>query len=394
MDQVQTYIQPALDTLKNPYVVGVLGILAIVYGSLMAPQLPPSVASWFANPIFKVLFIFLILAVRNINPTVAILLTLGLIISMQTLNRYRVFTMANEVSQITAQKPTGPLPPTPPQFQPIARPQYQQPTADENQQMSLEVAEEMKRQQEIAKQNEMLGRQQNPGVETYAQQENEEKQENDESGVPDAEKRPVDALHPMNRPTWETAALTPRVEDPDDPRNPGWKALYGPNVDVSIYELNPPFLRKNLPNQFVNPRGAVKADGPQIYPPQYGDKLPRVAPPQKGPSRYSAYHGYPAVPSQSAGASNYPADPRMRKNLRDIDDNMPSPIIPQDQQILPNSFLGENPALPNYGNRGMDVAAKLNPGNDNYSGSQGLMWQPGYPGSRSGAIYATQNSEL
>ena len=103
MDVLETYFRPIIQTLRNPYIVGLLSLLAVVYGSLMAPQLPPMVASWFANPIFKVLFIFLILAVRNISPTVSILLALGLVISMQTLNRYRVFTMANEVSQMTSQ---------------------------------------------------------------------------------------------------------------------------------------------------------------------------------------------------------------------------------------------------------------------------------------------------
>jgi hypothetical protein len=418
MDQVETYLQPVIDTLKNPYVVGVFGILAIVYGSFLAPELPPSVAAWFDNPIFKVLFIFLILAVQNINPVVAILLALGFIISMQTLNRYRVFSMANEVSQMTAQKPASP-------------PSQPMPTAEEMQQLNREADEAIKNQQNQNEmpmptpmpnsmrqqnqnempmptlmpnsmrqqsQNEMpmpmpmpnSMRHQDIGVETYAQPE----RKAEEMGVLDAEGRPMESLHPMNRPTWETTALTQRVEDPNDPRNPGWKALAGPNVDVSLYELNPPFLRKNLPNQFGNPRSSVKSDDPQIYPPQYGDMLPRMTPPQKGPSRYSAYHGYPVIPTQLTGPSPAPANAPMRKNLRDLNENMPSPVVPQDQQMLPNSFMGENSTLSYYGNKVTDVVAKLNPRNDNYSGSQGLMWQPGYPGNNKGATYATNASEL
>lgn len=57
MDRLDTYLEPAFEYLKNPYVMGVIGILSVVYGSFMAPQLPPTVAAWFQNPIFKVIFI-------------------------------------------------------------------------------------------------------------------------------------------------------------------------------------------------------------------------------------------------------------------------------------------------------------------------------------------------
>jgi hypothetical protein len=108
MDRIESITQPYVEYLKNPYVVGVVGILAFVYGSKIAPKLQPPYAQWFDNPIFKVLFIFLILAVHQVSPTIAIVLTLALIISLQTLSRYKIFTMANEVSQITAQ-PQAPV---------------------------------------------------------------------------------------------------------------------------------------------------------------------------------------------------------------------------------------------------------------------------------------------
>lgn len=83
---------------KNPYVVAVIGIIAIVYGGLLAPNLPASVAQLFANPVFKVGAIALILAVKHIQPSLAILLAIGLVISVQTLNRYQIFSTTQAVS--------------------------------------------------------------------------------------------------------------------------------------------------------------------------------------------------------------------------------------------------------------------------------------------------------
>ena len=107
----------------------------------------------------------------------------------------------------------------------------------------------------------------------------------------------MNILHPMNRPTKETTLISHRVEDPNDPNHPGWSILYKPNVDVSIYELNPPFLRKNLPNQFRNNKGDIVPNEPSTYPPQYENFIkPKVIPPRTSATRYSAYHGYPVKP--------------------------------------------------------------------------------------------------
>lgn len=485
MDQVQPYIQPAFDYLKNPYIVGVVGIIAIVYGSLMAPQLPPSVAAWFDNPIFKVLFIFLILAVRNISPTVSILLALGLIISMQTLNRYRVFSMANKVSQMTAQKPVVPARriPAVPVAPTVPSVPAMHPTEDEMHQMNQEMTQEMmnqKQQQNLQGREDIMSGQEdiNAGQQKVAQGQRKVMESNypfvkgagqiaqgaldivgdvgglvksgtgqardlvgnvgtlvtdstgrvldlvgnvgslvtDSTGrvrsiisgepaaanqvkqatVPqrkvvsmDAKEKPVEALHPMNRPTVETSFVQPRVEDPNDPEHPGWRKLYTPNVDVSIYELNPPFLRKNLPNQFLNPKGAIKMEGPPIYPPQFENKIqPGIIPPRHGASRYSAVHGYPVLPQTASPQVETPTGLYMKggRILRDINDNMPSPIVPVKEQQLPQNFM-QDPVLPSYENSKIEVGSKLNPHNGNYMGPQGLSYQSGYPGPRQGAAY-------
>ena len=393
MDQLQAYTQKATTYLKNPYVVGVCGILAVVYGSLMAPQLPPTVASWFANPIFKVLFIFLILAVRNIDPTVSIILTLGLIISMQTLNRYRVFTMANEVSQLTAQnanrKPVeapirAPMPPRQEQEQPA------RPSADELSQINQELLASMNTQEQSeavnrteVRENLSMGDfgfgQASPASAPQAQPASQETGDS----IPDAKLKQKDALHPMNRPDWETNALKPRIEDPNDPRHPGWNR-FGSNVDSALYELNPCYLKTNLPNQFGNAKGVVK-DKSGYYPAQYEQKA-KCQRPKGGPSRYSAYHGYPAVPEQTEGFES------QSQQMYDFDNNKPSPNVPKQNQGLPDSYMAD-PSLPNPENMQYETSAPLNPNNNNHSGPQGLQYQSGVQ-YRRGAEYGTPSSEL
>lgn len=90
----------------NPYVYATLTIFLILYAGMAAPKLPPYIASLFENTIFKVLIMFLILAVRNYNPTVALLVAVGFLISMQTLSKYRIFTMANDLNLFKTKLPT------------------------------------------------------------------------------------------------------------------------------------------------------------------------------------------------------------------------------------------------------------------------------------------------
>jgi hypothetical protein len=367
MDKLQSYLEPAFEYLKNPYVVGVVAILAIVYGGLMAPQLPPTVAAWFGNPIFKVLFIFLILAVRNYNPTVAILLTLGLIISMQTLNRYRVFTMANEVSQMTAEQSEAKL-------SAQMNSGYQQPSPEELKQMHQELSQEM---------------QGHPSEQAAREAEAQAGASLASDQPPNAEQQAADALHPKNRPTAETQYVFPRVEHPNDPSHPGWQRLNTPNVDAAIYELNPPFLRKNLPNQHRNPGGAV-VENP-IYPPQFSDKIASNLP-RSGATRYSATHGYPVVPQVVPQAGGAAEDPKMRTMQRDLNDNMLNPVVPESEQQLPTTY-GPDPVRPNPQSMGYQVGTKLHAGSDAYSGPQGLQWPAGQVDT-CGARYGLETSEI
>ena len=93
---------------------------------------------------------------------------------------------------------------------------------------------------------------------------------------PIEEPQPVEqeGLHPLNRPTPETELKDERIEDPDDPRQPSLQMMNDPNLNVAIYELNPPFAHKELP----------MGEG-QL-------NVASINMPKGGPTRYSAYHGY------------------------------------------------------------------------------------------------------
>jgi len=79
-----------VSTLDNNRYVS-LGLLAflVVYAALVAPRLPAYAASVFDNPLFRVLVFFLIAYSAQTNPTAAILAAVGVLISMQRLNRIK-----------------------------------------------------------------------------------------------------------------------------------------------------------------------------------------------------------------------------------------------------------------------------------------------------------------
>jgi hypothetical protein len=188
MDTIQSYFQPGMEYLKNPYVIGTIAIMSVIYGSYMARQLPPNIAVWFDNPLFRVLFIAMILIVRQVSPAVAILLALGLIISIQTLNRYKIFTMANEVSQIAADQADR---------QVSLKSQTHSNSNPKNQEDGI-----------ISQPKES-----HPPMQGTPEEQN---QINQELALALREGFEAPIAHEF---TFET---NPRVENPDDPKHPGW----------------------------------------------------------------------------------------------------------------------------------------------------------------------------
>lgn len=82
--------------LSNPYVSTALTVFALVFASLAAPNLPPFLASLFDSNLFKLFYLFLILVLLRYNVAVALIAALGFILAMQTLNRYRSYSYAQD----------------------------------------------------------------------------------------------------------------------------------------------------------------------------------------------------------------------------------------------------------------------------------------------------------
>ncbi|AYV78282.1 MAG: hypothetical protein Edafosvirus8_32 [Edafosvirus sp.] len=83
-------VKNSLSFLDNEYVSSALTIFLIVYASMVAPKLPNSIVKLFDYTLVKLLMFFLIAYVFRKNPTVAIIAAVGLLISLMTLNRYKV----------------------------------------------------------------------------------------------------------------------------------------------------------------------------------------------------------------------------------------------------------------------------------------------------------------
>lgn len=89
--------------LGNQVVSTVLTVFLVLYAVMAAPNLPPFLAVLFDNPLFRILVLFLVLLLNNYDPTVALLTAIGFVISLQTLNRYRMMNMGMAMMEPNAQ---------------------------------------------------------------------------------------------------------------------------------------------------------------------------------------------------------------------------------------------------------------------------------------------------
>lgn len=91
MDQVQQQFDSTVRgvlPLDNEYVSAALSLFLIIYSGMVAPKLPERVARLFGQTWFRVLVFFLIAYTSRKNPTVAIIAAVGLLVSLQTLQKY------------------------------------------------------------------------------------------------------------------------------------------------------------------------------------------------------------------------------------------------------------------------------------------------------------------
>lgn len=209
-DKLQEYI-------NNPYIISVISVLLITYSSFLAPNLPAPIASLFGNPLFKIIYLLLVLMVHKIKPIYSIILFIAFIISLQTLSRYQKITHHIQLRTL-----------------------YQKPNDQERFQLNQEVNDEIHNH-------------------NHNHNHNHKTQE---------------GLHPINQPQINTFIQDDKYL-PNDPNHPARKMFADPNLNTAIYELNPPYAQKNLPNEFNET-----------------PNRPHINLPSGGPTRYSAYHGY------------------------------------------------------------------------------------------------------
>ena len=221
LDKIKGYI-------ANPYAGGIMGFVTIMYGGYVSHTLPPPIGNWFKNPIIKIIFMFIILFIHRLNPMIAIGICFAMIVSISILSR-------QEIPKDTP---------------------YERPNDIEATQMNQEVDQEFMQRQQIhmplinpTSEPEPLGK--------------------------TTELIEKDGLHPRNRPTDATAFADTRIEDPNDPRQLGFKIISNPNINTAIYELNPPFAKKTLPGDMDEQKNMSLTNLPS-----------------GGPTRYSACHGY------------------------------------------------------------------------------------------------------
>jgi len=75
---------------RNDYISAVISLVLILYAGLAAPKLPEYIAKLFDNVLFKLVIFFLIAYSAKKNPTVAIIASVGLMVSLQTLNKLEI----------------------------------------------------------------------------------------------------------------------------------------------------------------------------------------------------------------------------------------------------------------------------------------------------------------
>ncbi|ULY68538.1 hypothetical protein [Chlorella virus XW01] len=103
VNNITNYIDNFLTTFDNNKIFSsALGLFLVLYGSLAAPKLPQNVAILFKNDIFKFLVIFMIAFMASKDSSVAIIATIGLLISLQTLSYYETNVKILEVVEINA----------------------------------------------------------------------------------------------------------------------------------------------------------------------------------------------------------------------------------------------------------------------------------------------------
>jgi hypothetical protein len=92
---------------SNQYFAAVFTLIVFLYAGLVAPKLPQFLATLFDYALFKALFMFLILILWRYDPVVALLATIGFVLSLQALNTIKFTGFANYFGNLVSTNGTS-----------------------------------------------------------------------------------------------------------------------------------------------------------------------------------------------------------------------------------------------------------------------------------------------
>lgn len=93
--QTETVLNRGLD---NVYITTAIKVFLGLYAGFAAPKLPPSVLLLMDNIIFRVGVAFMIVLVATRDPSIALMISVAFIITLQTANKYRLINTSLSVS--------------------------------------------------------------------------------------------------------------------------------------------------------------------------------------------------------------------------------------------------------------------------------------------------------
>ena len=102
VDQSSSFVSKVLNFIENNKVLNtVVSMLLILYVIFAAPKLPRSVVKVFDHSLFKLGYMFLIAYIATKNPTVAIISSVALLVTIQTLSSYEAAHKAVRVARVS-----------------------------------------------------------------------------------------------------------------------------------------------------------------------------------------------------------------------------------------------------------------------------------------------------
>ena len=103
-NQVQTVVRDSVETIEtvlnrsldNVYISTTIKVLIGLYAAFAAPKLPPSLVDLMDNILVRVAFAFVIVLTATRDPSIALMIAIAFIVTLQTANKFRL--MGTELS--------------------------------------------------------------------------------------------------------------------------------------------------------------------------------------------------------------------------------------------------------------------------------------------------------